>query len=335
MKYRTIARTGIYRMAMGSVAIGVIGMIGIGAACAQQGAEPPDYTQLGAARAAPDNAPHSIRANDAMIPVEAGTYTMGRDNGPASEAPAHPVRLQGFRIDRTEVTNAAFAEYLNALAIPVATPFEGGSATRDHLSGESAALLMEEQRGSGLYPIIALDDPQARISYSNGAFRPTPGYEDHPVTETTWAGARAYCAWRGARLPTEAEWEAAARGADGRLYPWGNTAPDQSRAFVSGQTGVTAEVGSRPAGATAGGALDMSGSLAEWTSSLKRPYPYDPADGREAPDRPGERVTRGGDYIYDAGSATLTATHRDGFSNAPGRGHRHIGFRCAADADAG
>ncbi|QYX57585.1 formylglycine-generating enzyme family protein [Roseovarius sp. SCSIO 43702] len=270
-----------------------------------------------------------------MIPVEGGIYTLGRDNGPASEAPAHTVQLQGFRIDRTEVTNAAFAEYLNALAIPVAAQFEGGNATRDHLSDESAALLMEEQRSSGLYPIIALDDPQARIGYSDGAFRPTPGYENHPVTETTWAGARAYCAWRGTRLPSEAEWEAAARGADASLYPWGNTAPDQSRVFVSGQTGVTAEVGSRPAGATPSGVLDMSGSLAEWTSSLKRPYPYDPADGREAPDRAGERVTRGGDYIYDAGSATLTATHRDGFSNAPGRGHRHIGFRCVANAMAG
>lgn len=74
----------------------------------------------------------------------------------------------------------------------------------------------------------------------------------------------------------------------------------------------------------------MSGSLAEWTSSLMFPYPYDAEDGREDPTSPGERVTRGGDYLYDAEPSTLTATHRDGFSNAPGRGHRHIGFRCAA-----
>jgi len=78
----------------------------------------------------------------------------------------------------------------------------------------------------------------------------------------------------------------------------------------------------------------MSGSLAEWTSSLMRPYPYDPDDGREAAGQSGERVTRGGDYLYDADPLTLTATHRNGFSNAPGRGHRHIGFRCAADGNA-
>lgn len=265
-----------------------------------------------------------------MIHVQAGTYTLGRNNGPASERPAHSVVLGAFRMDRTEVTNAAFAEYLNALALPVLTAFEAGHASRGHLSPSSAAVLMEEQRGSGLYPIIALDDAQARISYKAGSFFPDQGYENHPVTETTWAGARAYCIWRGARLPTEAEWEAAARGANARLYPWGNKPPDQSLVFVSGRTGVTGVVGDRPAGASASGVLDMSGSLAEWTSSLKRPYPYDPADGREAGDQAGERVTRGGDYLYDADAATLTATHRDGFSNAPGRGHRHIGFRCAA-----
>ena len=332
MTYPSIARQKASFVALAGIAAG---LIAASAAGAQQGGQPPDFTRLGAEPAGPGNAPRSMRANETMIPVQAGTYVLGRDDGPDSERPAHSVELPGFRIDRTEVTNAAFAEYLNALAIPVAQAFDGGQASRTNLSDESAVLLMEEQRGGGLYPIIALDDPQARIGYSGGAFVPNPGYADHPVTETTWAGARAYCIWRGARLPTEAEWEAAARGAEANLYPWGNAAPDRTRAFVSRQTGVTAPVGSHPAGATAAGVQDMSGSLAEWTSSLKRPYPYDPLDGREAPDRAGERVTRGGDYIYDADAATLTATHRDGFSNAPGRGHRHIGFRCAADTGAG
>jgi gamma-glutamyl hercynylcysteine S-oxide synthase len=312
--------------ALSSIAV----MATIGAIEAQQGQTPPDYTALDATVLKERSAPHSARAQASMLNVPGGLYTLGRDDGPSIERPAHSVQLQAFRIDRTEVTNAAFAEYLNALAIPVTASFEAGQASRRNFSGDRATLLMEGREGSGLYPIIALDDDQARIGYENEAFVPSRGYENHPVTETTWAGARAYCAWRGARLPTEAEWEAAARGDDGRLYPWGNPSPDRTRVFVSGRTGVTSAVGQRPAGASPYGALDMSGSLAEWTSSLMRPYPYEEMDAREAPDRSGERVTRGGDYLYDTEPAALTTTHRNGFSNAPERGHRHIGFRCAA-----
>ncbi|WP_227370451.1 formylglycine-generating enzyme family protein [Halomonas sp. M20] len=328
MAYRSIMLTNV----------SLIAIVGVSACTAVVGSAqaepPPDFKNIDAALFTSESAPQSARARETMITVPAGRYTLGRSDGPAIEQPEHAVELQAFQIDRTEVTNAAFAEYLNALDISVSTPFKAGRASRDDLSDDSVAVLMEESRSSGLYPIIALDDAQARIGYRDGAFRVTQEYEDHPVTESTWAGARAYCEWRGARLPTEAQWEAAARGSDASLYPWGNTAPDDSRVFVSGRTGVTGVVGDHPDGASELGALDMSGSLAEWTSSLMRPYPYDPDDGREAADQAGERVTRGGDYIYDANAATLTATHRNGFSNAPGRGHRHIGFRCAADIDA-
>ncbi|MEM1049948.1 MAG: SUMF1/EgtB/PvdO family nonheme iron enzyme [Pseudomonadota bacterium] len=314
-------------------AVGVLAVfVAVNPADALQDQRPPDFTQLDAAPFMVENAPHSAQAQETMLGVPAGTYTLGRDGGPRAEQPAHSVDVAAFRIDRTEVTNAAFAEYLNALNLPVAEPFEAGAASLSVLATDQAALLMEGRRGSDVYPIIALDDNEARIGVADGAFRPTSGFEEHPVAETTWAGARAYCAWRGARLPSEAEWEAAARGADARLYPWGDAAPDETRVFVSGRTGVTETVGTRPGGASPVGALDMSGSLAEWTSTLRRPYPYDPNDGREAPNQPGERVTRGGDYIFDAEPATLTATHRAGFSNAPERGHRHIGFRCVAGA---
>lgn len=311
--------------------VGLVTLVSLlGPLHAEQAQTPPDFAALKPAPFAAERAPQSARANATMVAVPAGRYRLGRDDGPAIERPAHLVDVQAFRIDRTEVTNAAFAEYLNALRLQVAAPFEAGEASRRNLSREQLALLSEGRDGSGLYPLIALDDDQARIGFRNGAFMASPGYEEHPVTETTWAGARAYCAWRGARLPSEAEWEAAARGSDGRLYPWGGALPDRTRAFVSERTGVTGVVGERPAGASPFGALDMSGSLAEWTSTLMRPYPYAAGDGREAPDQGGERVTRGGDYLYDAEARTLTATHRNGFSNAPERGHRHIGFRCAA-----
>ncbi|MDX1527219.1 MAG: SUMF1/EgtB/PvdO family nonheme iron enzyme, partial [Gammaproteobacteria bacterium] len=79
--------------------------------------------------------------------------------------------------------------------------------------------------------------------------------------------------------------------------------------------------------------LDLSGSLAEWTASLYRPYPYDAADGREDIFASGERVTRGGDYVFDTDADQLTGYFRSGFSRAPQNGHRHIGFRCAVSLD--
>ncbi|MEL6336951.1 MAG: SUMF1/EgtB/PvdO family nonheme iron enzyme [Pseudomonadota bacterium] len=278
--------------------------------------------------AAADSAPKSWAAQGAMIAVPGGTVIIGAEDGPASTRPAHEVTLAPFTLDRTEVTNAAFAEYLNALPIGAPRDFgPGGYRPTD----PAADLLAEGRQGSGAYPLVALDDDQSRIEASGGRFRPEPGFEDHPVTETTWAGARAYCLWRGARLPSEAEWEAAARHPDGRLYPWGHLPPDATRAVVTGRTGATRPVGSAPAGASALGLLDLAGSLAEWTSTRRRPYPYRADDGREDPTLPGERVTRGGDYRFDTAPAQLTTIHRKGFSNAPERGHRHIGFRCARD----
>lgn len=146
--------------------------------------------------------------------------------------------------------------------------------------------------------------------------------------EVTWYGARAFCAWRGSRLPTEAEWEVAARGREGRVYPWGNHPPTSARAIFGRHSNETEVVGSRPAGATPEGVHDLAGNVAEWTSTLYRPYPYCRDDGREAPDTPGERVTRGGDHVFDTAPEKLRATFRAGFSRNVTSGHRHIGFRC-------
>ncbi len=294
---------------------------------------PPDFSQLKSLPFSMQHAPVTAKAQQAMLRIPAGRYVIGRNDGPSIERPAHFVSVSSFMIDRTEVTNSAFAEYLNSLKLSAGTPFTAGNARTERIPKDMAGLVIEGAERGFTYPIIALDDEQSRIGYRDGSFLPTPGYGNHPVTETTWAGARAYCAWRTARLPTEAEWEVAARGADERLFPWGNQPPDETRAFVSRRAGETGAVGLRPLGASPFGVLDMSGSLAEWTSSLLRPYPFNPSDGREAQDRPGERVTRGGDYIFDAGPTKLTTTHRRGFSNAPERGHRHIGFRCATSAE--
>ena len=112
-----------------------------------------------------------------------------------------------------------------------------------------------------------------------------------PHGGVTWFEARDFCASRGARLPTEAEWEYAARGPDSRVYPWGNLFIDE---MVSS---YPEDVGSHPRGASWVGALDMSGSVWEWTSSADRAYPYNPNDGREDPEEKDVmRVLRGGSY---------------------------------------
>ncbi len=109
----------------------------------------------------------------------------------------------------------------------------------------------------------------------------------------------------------------------------GSRAAAAEHAYTGFRPGQTAPVGSRPAGATPEGVLDLAGSLAEWTSTLFRPYPYDAGDGREDAVAPDERVTRGGDYSRDTGPRKLRPVFRNGWSRAPGHGHGHIGFRCA------
>jgi formylglycine-generating enzyme required for sulfatase activity len=294
---------------------------------------PPDFSSRIKAPVTRETAPISFAAQQTMIIVPAGAYPIGNASGPEDQKPRHMVALPDFRIDRTEVTNAAFAEFLNALDVDIKRDFAAGAIAAESVGKGQFRLLAERAPGSNIYPIIALDDMQALIGARAGRFAPVVGYANHPVTETTWAGASAYCRWRGGRLPTEVEWEAAARGKAGLTYPWGNTEPTDNLVFVSRRTGETAPVGSRPQGASPFGLLDMSGSMAEWTSSLKRPYPYRATDGREDPKLGGERVTRGGDYVFDTGPERLTTTHRAGFSNEPSRGHRHIGFRCAADVE--
>jgi formylglycine-generating enzyme required for sulfatase activity len=275
---------------------------------------------LPAARSADENG---------MARVDGGAYTIGTDAGPGDARPAHRVMLRPFLIDRHEVTNAEFAAFLNTRDVRARRDAPAGRVARGDVEGGDADRLFEADPGPGRRRLVELDDEHSRVAIAGGRFVPQPGYERHPAVEVTWEGARAYCAWRGARLPTEAEWEAAARGREGRTYPWGNAPPTPERAVFGRRSGETEPVGSRPAGATREGVHDLAGNVAEWTSSLYRPYPYDPADGREDPAAEGERVTRGGDHVFDSAPERLTAFYRSGFSRALDRGHRHIGFRCA------
>lgn len=264
-----------------------------------------------------------------MIRIPGGRYTIGSDQGRSDAAPAHELSLDTFRIDKYEVTYARFSRFLNDLGISLRGQAPPGRLTPENLPAEWVPRLLDQYKATGEPPLAGLDDGDSRIGIANGQFIVREGYGNHPVNEVTWYGARAYCRWRGARLPTEVEWEAAARGFEARTYPWGEQAPTPRRAVYGRTSNQTDPVGSHPRGATPREIHDMAGNVAEWTASLYWPYPYQPNDGRENPEREGERVTRGGDHVFDSAPDQLTTYFRGGFSRAIQHGHRHIGMRCA------
>jgi formylglycine-generating enzyme required for sulfatase activity len=133
---------------------------------------------------------------------------------------------------------------------------------------------------------------------------PPTGKENHPVVFVVWRDAMVYCRWlsevtgKSYHLPSEAEWEKAARGTDGRIWPWGNVPPDATQCNYNMTVDNTTPIGQYPKGASPYGVLDMAGNVWEWTSSLYKEYPYKAADGREDPDAEGRRVVRGGSFNY-------------------------------------
>jgi formylglycine-generating enzyme required for sulfatase activity len=212
------------------------------------------------------------------VDVPAGWFSIGssplRDRyAHDEEQPQHRLHLPAFRLTRVPVTAAQFAAFI------------GETGYRIDAEAKRSPRCKERPRGPKDY------------GFAEGA--------GHPVTCVSWHDAQAFCRWAGVRLPTEAEWEKAARGADGRLYPWGDESPDPKRCNYGNLLGSTAPVGSFPAGASPCGALDMAGNAWEWTASLwgsleqnNYRYPYNPADGREAPDASESlmRVVRGGSF---------------------------------------
>lgn len=152
---------------------------------------------------------------------------------------------------------------------------------------------------------------------------------NQPINMMTWFQANTYCESREGRLPTEAEWEYAARGPDGLIYPWGDEFIADNVVYNSNSDGITAVVGSHPEGASWVGALDMSGNVWEWTSTIYEteefPYPYVSDDGRENVSSDSQRVLRGGSFRYSL--VGLRAANRNGFT--PGSSNLYDGVRCA------
>jgi formylglycine-generating enzyme required for sulfatase activity len=241
-----------------------------------------------------------------MVYVPAGEFVMGSSpaDGEDNEQPQHIVTLNAFWIDVHEITNAQFAAFLNEAD----NQTEGGA------------------------PWLKTNDENIHIQQNEGEWISTPGFENHPVVGVTWYGARAYCLWYGARLPTEAEWEKAARGTNGQLYPWGDAPPtcDLGNYWVEDScVGSTTPVGSYLAGRSPFGALDMAGNVWEWASDWYAPdfYSNSPAVNPIGPRTGSTRVIRSGSW------SNLASFARAGFRGFfdPASINYNVGFRCTQD----
>lgn len=241
-----------------------------------------------------------------LVYVPAGEFLMGSTDADTGadydEFPQHLITLDAFWIDRTVVTNAMYAKFLNELGNQI----EGRTTWLD--AGDEDVLLYQQE----------------------GIWRPVSGYEQHPVVEVTWFGAQAYCQRVGRRLPTEAEWEHAARGADARVYPWGNDI-DCEHAQYANCGGGLLPVGSKSAGVSPYGVLGLSGNTWEWVADWYADdyYATSPADNPSGL-RDGEtRVLRGGSWEYDW--KHLRAANRR--NNGPAVSMHDYGFRCVLNSE--
>ena len=234
--------------------------------------------------------------------VPAGEFKMGSTESDNidywGEFPQHTVYLDAFWIDRTEVTNAMFAQFLNEEA----NQSEGGADWMD------------------------ADSDYARVVQQGSEWQPVSGYGEHPVVEVTWYGAQAYCRWAGQRLPSEAEWEKAARGTDGRTYPWGEEL-DCAKANYSGCSGDTEWSWNFLVFDCRDGVLDMAGNVFEWVADRydEDYYSISPYENPAGPASGKYRITRGGSWYYIA-NEVRTAVRFTSLPNEPWGGG---GFRCA------
>lgn len=237
-----------------------------------------------------DDAPSCSTASvvtDARVHVPAGSFPMGSASGPDDERPLHPVTLGGYFIDRYEVTNGRYQRCV-----------EAGACKPPHLTAS-----------------------RSRPSYFGNAI-----YADFPVVFVEWEQARAFCEHAGGRLPTEAEWEHAAKGAAERTFPWGETRPRCSLANFAGCLGDTDRVGRRIEGASPYGAEDMAGNVWEWTADTydRLYYAHSPPRDPRGPSQGSLRVTRGGCFMADGDSLRTTCRKPElATAFAP-----NVGFRC-------
>jgi formylglycine-generating enzyme required for sulfatase activity len=260
----------------------------------------------------------------AMVYVPEGDFQMGSNDGPDTEKPKHTVWVNAFWIDQTEVNNSQFETFIKE--------------SRYKTDAEIAEWSYVLELSTGKWLKVS----GANWKHPAGPTSNLSGLEKHPVSYMSWNDASAYCAWAGRRLPSEAEWEKAARSNDGRVYPWGNQPPGNNLlnfadtnvslqwADKSSDDGYvfTSPVGHYPEGASPYGALDMAGNVWEWVNDWYDPEYYLSQTVWRNPTGPSTRsgrVLRGGSW-YDSGGVTR-ASFRLGYY--PMDGYAYYGFRCA------
>ncbi len=241
------------------------------------------------------------------MPIPAGRFWMGAQKddpdgrsydavSDGSESPPHEVDLGDFQIGRYPVTVAEFQRFLEAGGYQEERWWKAG--------------------GSGQFGVP--EDWEKQLPHLT-----------RPVVNVSWYEASAYCAWAGCRLPTEAHWERAARGVDGRRYPWGSEEPSDERASFQGTVGHATPVGSYPQGATPDGIQDLAGNVWEWCSDRYNNdyYAESPTKNPAGPEDGQTRVLRGGSW--NDNPERLRASLRDW--SLPDNRLNFIGFRCARE----
>jgi len=262
---------------------------------------------------------------DSWASIPAGEYGRGQHEH-ETDVP------YDFEMMVTDVTNDQFARFLNESIIAGATDVESVIPLTYYPGDVYRGFEHEEEIPDGWYMVIAIDDLGVRIQQQGPDYVPIAGYENHPAVLVTWFGARAYCDYYGWRLPTEVEWEKAARGTDKRPYPWGNELGSQNANYYSsydifektfGKQGSTTPVGFYNGGTYQGfdtvdsaspyGLYDMAGNVWQWTGDVYEDQHY--------------RYMRGGSkdtYGYNLRVWTRNSAHPEYYSPA-------VGFRCVRD----